>query len=162
MTKYKIIAVVAVLLVCVVSIAAATANYPTNVYDLPLSRMSRARIMSDGIPTVHPTLLSVYDSYTLPVMPFAYAITAITEERGSSGKTVFIELNGLVNRVLHTNGPGNNSITMLGASDANNYQIKSPVFIPPGTQCRILYGTGWQPANTPLFIAGYALQPGEY
>jgi len=148
-----------VLVAAVIGISAATANYPTNVYDLPLSRMSRAQILSDGNPVYIPTFQNVYATYTFPVMPFAYALTEITRPNtGFIGDSIYIEIDGSINRLIYTNA-GNSS----GLSDANNFVIKSPVFIPPGSQCRIvIVWGGTAQANSAIYVGGYALQPGEY
>lgn len=153
-----------VLVAAVIGIAAATANYPTNVYDLPLSRMSRAFITNDGSTYVHPTLNTLVESYTFPSMPFAFAITEISERAVYyAGRGLYVEIDGVVNRVVFNNGLSGSSGSLPGASDCNNYVIKSPIFIPPGSVCKLLQFSNGQPATVPtLFIGGYALQPGEY
>jgi len=151
----------------IIGIAAATANYPTNVYDLPLSRMSRALISNEGTSTFVPSLNTTTDSFNFPVIPFAFAITEISSRSPFyQTRQLYVEIDGVVNRVIFTNAPSEmtNTFPYIGGADCANFVIKSPIFIPPGSTCRLLMGSGWsqQPAMPSLFVGGYALQPGEY
>ena len=155
----------AVLLAAVVCIAWGVQS-PKIIEQLPLSRMTRIRLTAGYTAFADPEFRGWINSYAvidIPPLPTGLAITEIVKTGDTMCDTVFIEMNGQFVGAVHTNnifvlGNGN-----TGRHDAYNFQLHSPIFIPPGTVVRLFtpypQGTTLMPS---FYFVGYSLNVGEF
>jgi len=146
-TKYKIIAVVAVLLVCV---AASVIPGPLAFSQVPLSRQVSAvlPITTLGAATL-PNGAQITSHYIdLSTTDKALIISNLMLWGYPYEMYIHVEINNLVTR------------TIFHAKEA---KLDTPIVIPPGASCRLLfYGLGsGNPAGW-VSVTGYAVYPSEF
>jgi hypothetical protein len=139
---------------------------PAIINQLPLSRMTRIKLTANYTTFADPEFRGWVNSYAvidIPPLPAGMAITEIVKTGDTMCDTIYIELNGSFVGAIHTNnvfilGNGN-----TGRHDAFNFQLHSPIFIPPGTVAKLY--TPYPQGVTLLpsfYFVGYPLNVGEF
>ena len=139
---------------------------PKIIEQLPLSRMTRVKLTAGYTTFADPEFRGWINSYAvidLPPLPAGLAITEIVKTGDTMCDTIFIEMNGAFVGAVHTNnifvlGNGN-----TGRHDAFNFQLHSPIFVPPGAVVKLYtpypQGTTLMPS---FYFVAYALNVGEF
>lgn len=139
---------------------------PRIIEQLPLSRMTRVKLTANYTTFADPEFRGWVNSYAvidLPALPSGLAITEIVKTGDTMCDTIFIEMNGAFVGAVHTNnifvlGNGN-----TGRHDAHNFQLHSPIFVPPGAVVKLYtpypQGTTLMPS---FYFVGYSLNLGEF
>lgn len=148
MKKFIVIAAIAALFI---GVAAATISGPTAFSAIPLNRQVSAVIpITDIGPATLPNGSQVNTHYVdLSTTDKALIISNIMLWGYSYELYVHVEINGLVTRTVY---------------HAKNSELITPVVIPPGSACRVLF-YGLSQTSLPagwVSITGYALYPSEF
>lgn len=139
---------------------------PKIIEQLPLSRMTRVKLTAGYTTFADPEFRGWVNSYAvidIPPLSTGMAITEIVKTGDTMCDTIFIEMNGAFVGAVHTNnifvlGNGN-----TGRHDAFNFQLHSPIFVPPGAVVKLYtpypQGTTLMPS---FYFVAYALNVGEF
>ena len=157
---------IGIALACVVLMAATQVSSPAIISQLPMSRMTRAKVTANNTAFVDPEFRGLPNWYAvidIPAQPMAFAITEIVKSSDTMCDVLYLEINGQFVGAVHTNNIFVFGTSSIGRHDAFNFQLHSPIFVPPGSNLK-LYAP-WFPSSTiypTFYFVGYPLNIGEF
>lgn len=161
----KYLAVAAVAVAAIICIGWGVQS-PKIIEQLPLSRMTRVKLTAGYTTFADPEFRGWVNSYAvidIPPLPTGMAITEIVKTGDTMCDTIYIEMNGAFVGAVHTNNFFVLGTSNVGRHDAFNFQLHSPIFVPPGAVVKLYtpypQGTTLMPS---FYFVGYSLNLGEF